>query len=328
MTQMKMNRRQMMLMAGAAAIAVTASSMSPAHAQAAYPADKIQMLLPFGAGGGQDEFARRFIPRMDPAISGQVFIDNRPGGNGILATEMLTKAKPNGYTLIQQTSSFTTNPFLAKSMKFDPLKDLDPISLVARTPHVLVVRKDFPANTIAEFVEYAKANPGTLNYGSGGIGSTNHIAALLLEKATGIEMEHIVYKSATEYNNDLLGGRLDLVFAGSAQGATLANSGGVKALGVTADKRSGMLPDVPTFAEAGLPEVNAYSWTGYLAPAGTPPEIIEQLSAAMQKAAHDPEVQKAFPAHELIGSTPEEFKTFLAEDYAKMGELLKSVQPQ
>jgi len=326
MSNANITRRHLMLVAAAASITV-ASSLQPSYAQDSYPSDKIQMLLPFGAGGGQDEFARRFIPKLDPVISGQIYIDNRPGGNGILATEMLTKAKPDGYTLIQQTSSFTTNPFISKSLKFDPLKDLEPISLVARTPHVLIVPKNSPANTIAEFVELAKSRPGMLNYGSGGIGSTNHIAALLFEKAAGIQMEHIVYKSATEYNNDLLGGRLDLVFAGSGQGATLANSGEVKALGVTHDQRVQLLPDVPTFAEAGFPDVRAYSWTGYLAPRDTPKAIIDQLSAAMQKTAKDPEVQKLFPAHELIGTTPDEFRTFLAEDYAKMGELLKSIQP-
>jgi tripartite-type tricarboxylate transporter receptor subunit TctC len=328
MTLGTISRRHLLKTAAAVTLASAATLGGSAIAQDNYPSKKIQMLLPFGAGGGQDEFARRFLPKLNPEISSQIYVDNRPGGNGILATEMATKAKPDGYTLIQQTSSFTTNPFLSKSLKFDTLKDLEPISLVARTPHVLIVRKDFPANTIEEFVAYAKSQPGKLNYGSGGIGSTNHVAALLMEKAAGIRMEHIVYKSATEYNNDLLGGRIDLVFAGAGQGAALANAGSVKAIGVTDEKRLALLPNTPTFKEAKLPDVTIYSWTGYLAPAGTPKPIIEKLAAAMQKAAKDPEVQKAFPAHELIGTTPEEFKTFIAQEYATMGELLKNVQQQ
>lgn len=319
-------RRNLLKVSAAASLASTSLNIGAAFAQAEYPANKIQMLLPFGAGGGQDEFGRRFLPKIDPAISSQIYVDNRPGGNGTLATEMATKAKPDGYTLIQQTSSFTTNPFLNKSLKFDTLKDLEPISLVAQTPHVLIVRNDFPANTIQEFMAYAKTQSGKLNYGSGGIGSTNHIAALLAQKAGGFEMEHIVYKSATEYNNDLLGGRIDLVFAGSGQGAALAVGGSVKAIGVTGDKRIPQLPNTSTFAEAGLPQITMYSWTGYLAPAGTPRPIIDRLSAAMQKAARDPEVKKLFPSHELIGSTPEEFKAFIAKEYASMGELLKDVK--
>lgn len=316
--------RRRFLHLGAAAGALLVGTRA-SLAQDDYPNDKIRLLVPFGTGGGQDEFARRFIPLLPEPFGASIYVDNRPGGNGILATEMAVKSDPDGYTLLQHTVSFTVNPLLNKSLKFDPLADLAPISLVARTPHVLIARKDLPANTIEELVAYAKENPGKLNYGTGGVGSTNHIAALLFEKANGIEMEHIVYKSASEYNNDLLGGRIDLVFAGSASSAPLVSAGSVRAFGLTGDKRTALLPDVPTFVELGMPDVTIYSWTGYFAPAGTPDAIIDRLSTAMQTTCHDPEAQKLFPAHELVGTTPAEFRDFLVTDSERMSEILKNV---
>jgi tripartite-type tricarboxylate transporter receptor subunit TctC len=320
-----LNRRNVLALSATSLLART-QWCCPALAQADYPSKPVHVLIPFAAGGGQDAFARIFVPLLTGDVGKRAYIDNKPGGNSVIATEITVHARPDGYTLLQQTNSFTANPVLLKTLTFDSRKDLTPVSLVARTPHVLIVNSKLPAQTVQEFIDVAKSSKTTLNYGSGGIGSTNHLAALLLAKAIGVEMEHIAYKGSSEFIRDLVSGEIQLALGGSGQATSLVKGGGkVRALAVTAASRLPSLPDVPTFKELGL-EVEIYSWTGYLAPAKTPSDIIEKLSSIMQATCRDPKVREKFPEHELIGSTPAEFARFLADDFTATAELLKSVK--
>jgi len=313
---------------GFAALAVMGAlflaGADPTHAEEPYPSKVIKLIAPFAAGGGTDVFARRFLPQIGGGIGSKVIIENKPGANSIVATQAVVQAPPDGYTLLLQTNSLIVNPFLLKELPYDTFQDLAPVSLVARTPHVLVVSNSLPVKSVRQLVDYGKAHPDTLNYGSGGIGSTNHLAGAVFAKLAGIKMEHVAYKGASEYMRDLTPGTISLVFAGADQAVTLAKSGKVRALATTGANRLPDLPDVPTMAEAGFP-LEMYSWTGFFAPAKTPQPIIDQLSRDMRAAAQSPQVRKQFSTYELIGSTPEQFADFLNTQTAQVGGLLSEL---
>ncbi len=253
-----------------------------------------------------------------------MIVENKPGANSIIATAAAIQAPADGYTLLLQTNSLVVNPFVVKNIPFDYQKQLIPITQLSRTPHVLVVSRSVQAKSIRELVEYAKANPGKLNYASAGIGSTNHLAAELFSKAAGVKMEHITYKGSAEVLRDLQPGTIQVFFAGADQAATLTHSGVARALAITSAKRNASLPDVPTFAELGL-GVEIYSWTGVFAPAKTPAAIVQKLARAMQAATRENKVREMLSAYEMIGSSPDEFATFLKKEQASVGELLKTL---
>lgn len=303
------------------AAATSGAQESPAQD---YPSRPIRMLVPFAPGGGTDNFARRFLPQLGAGLSEKIFIENKPGANAILATQAAVTSPPDGYTLLLVTNAVTVNPFLQKDLPYDALRDLQPISLVARTAHVLLVSNSLPAKNVRELVDYAKARPGGLNFGSGGIGSTNHLAGELFGKVAGVRMEHIAYKGASEYLRDLTPGTIQVVFGGADQAIQLSKAGTVRALAVTGGKRLIELPDVPTMAEAGYP-LEIYSWTGFMASTKTPKHVIQLLAHAMQTVAIQPEVRRQFSPYELIGSTPEQFDAFLKKDQRDLGSLLKSL---
>lgn len=250
-----------------------------------------------------------------------MIVENKPGANAILATQAAISATADGHTLLLVTNAITINPFLHKELPYDTARDLQPISLVARTAHVLLVSNTLPVKSVRELVDYAKARPGGLNFGSGGIGSTNHLAGEMFGKAAGVRMEHIAYKGASEYLRDLTPGTIQLVFGGADQAIQLNRAGTARALAVTGNKRLAELPDVPTMAEAGYP-VEIYSWTGFMASAKTPKSIVQQVVQQMQAAARKPEVQKLLAPYELLGNTPEEFAAFLKQEQQQLSALL------
>lgn len=295
-----------------------------ASAQGDYPAKTIRLVAPFAPGGGTDGFARRFMPSVGGGIGPKIIVDNKPGANSIIATQAVTQAPPDGYTLLLQTNSLVVNPFIQKELPFDTAKDLVPVSHLSRTPHVLVVTKSLQAKTLRELVEYGKANPRVLNYGSGGVGSTNHLAGEMFAKLAGLQMEHVAYKGSSEYVRDLTPGTIQMVFAGADQATSLTKAGTVRPIATTGAKRLPELPDVPTMAEAGYP-LEIYSWTGVFVPARTPPAIVNKLAQEFAKAARDPKVRQALPAYELIGSTPQEFTDFLKKETLQVGALVKSI---
>jgi tripartite-type tricarboxylate transporter receptor subunit TctC len=295
----------------------------PAHAQD-YPSRPVRMLVPFAPGGGTDGFARRFLPQLGSGLGEKIFVENKPGANAILATQGAIAAPADGHTLLLVTNAITINPFLQKELPYDAARDLQPISLVARTAHVLLVSNALPVKNVRELVEYARARPGGLNFGSGGIGSTNHLAGEMFGKVAGVRMEHIAYKGASEYLRDLTPGTIQLVFGGADQAIQLNKAGTARALAVTGSKRLAELPDVPTMAEAGYP-LEIYSWTGFMASTKTPKAIVQQVAREMQAAARKPEVQKLLAPYELIGSTSEEFEAFLKKDQRQLAALLKGL---
>ena len=296
-----------------------------AGAQEAYPSRPIRVIVPFAAGGGTDDFARRFMPTVGGGIGERVVVENRAGGNTLLATEVAVRARPDGYTILQQTNNFTVNPYLHEKLSFDTMRDFTPLTLAARAPHLLVVNNDLAVRNVAELVALAKARPGQLNFGTSGVGTTNHLAAEMFQKIAGIRLEHVPYRGASEYTNDLLGGRIQMVFAGAAQAIPQAAAGTMRALAFTGAARQRDLPNVPTMMEEGLPGFEIYSWHGYLVPAATPAAISAKLAEEISAACRNPRIQSTIPSTEFVGSTPAEFARFLRDDHARMGELLQNL---
>lgn len=305
--------------------ALLASGLPLSQAQEAFPSRPIKLIAPFAAGGGSDSFARRIVPFLGEGLADQVIVENKPGGNSILATMAVVQAPSDGHTILLQQSTIIVNPFLQKDMPYDRDRDLVPITLSARTPHALVVTNSLPVKSVKELVEYAKANPGKLNYGTGGIGTNNHLAAELLAKTAGIKMEHVAYKGASEFIRDLVPGLLHLGFPGAEQAAQLQKQGSVRVLAVTSARRNPLLPDTPTFAELGFPAVELYSWTGFFAPARTPKEIVQKLARAFHGATRNPKFRELTPSYELLAYTPEQFAEFLKKEHAQTAALLKNV---
>jgi len=292
-----------------------------------YPAKPIQLIVPFPPGGGNDTVARAIAQQAGPALGQSIVVDNRPGAGGIIGADAAARAAPDGYTLfLGGVGSHAVNPNLHAKLSYDPVKDFAPITLVASAPSVLVVTPSLPVRTIAEFAAYARANPGKLNYASNGNGSSSHVAALLYETMSGVKMTHIPYKGVGPAMTDLMTGRVELMFNSIVAILPHIQAGKLRALAVTSSKRSALLPEVPTVAESGLPGYEAGSWYGILAPAGTPPAIIDRLHKEIVKSLKDPEVAKRLAGEgaEVIGSTPQEFAAHIKAELARMREAVRA----
>jgi tripartite-type tricarboxylate transporter receptor subunit TctC len=255
-----------------------------------YPARPVRLIVPFGAGGGTDNLARIIEPHVSKALGQSIIIDNRPGGGSVIGTDAVVKSPPDGYTLVMTDSSIAVNPSLMKSMPYDTLKDLEPVTLLATAPVILVAHPKVLARTLKDFVALAKAQPGKLNYASGGNGSSTHLSGELLKLVASINVVHVPYKGAGPAMNDLIGGHVDVMFSGISSARPYLEAGTLRALAVTGEKRNPAVPDVPTFAEVGFADVTASTYWGVLAPKGTPKEAIDRLSAEFTKALSDPEI--------------------------------------
>src|SRR3954467_9868771 len=278
-------------------------------ALAQYPAKAIHLIVPFPPGGGNDTVARAIAQQMSPALGQPVVIDNRPGAGGSIGAELAAKAPADGYTLfLAGVGSHVVNPNLHAKLPYDPVKDFAPITLIASAPSVLVVNPKVPAQNIAEFTAYARANPGKLNYASNGNGSAAQLAAAMYESMAGVKMVHVPYKGIAPAMTDLLSGEVQLMFGTIVALVPHIQAGKLRALAVTSKKRSSLLTDIPTLAESGLPDYEAGSWYGVLAPAGTPRDIIQRLNGSIVKAIREPQVAKRLVQEgaEGVGGTPEE----------------------
>jgi tripartite-type tricarboxylate transporter receptor subunit TctC len=292
-----------------------------------YPARPIHLVVPFPPGGGNDTVARAIAQQMGPALGQPVVIDNRPGAGGSVGAEAVAKAPADGYTLfLAGVGSHAANPNLHARLPYDPVRDFAPITLVASAPSVLVVNPGVPARSIAEFTAYARAHPGKLNYASNGNGSAAQLAAAMYESMAGVRMVHVPYKGIAPALQDLLGGEVQLMFGTIVALVPHVQAGKLRALAVTSRKRSALLPDVPTLAESGLPDYQAGSWYGVLAPAGTPRAIIDRLHETIVKALRQPEVAKRLAAEgaEVIGSTPEEFGAHIKAELARVASVVRA----
>jgi tripartite-type tricarboxylate transporter receptor subunit TctC len=296
-----------------------------AQAETAWPTKQIKILVGYAAGGSTDVTARIIAQALSERLGQPVIIENRPGAGGNLSADAAAKADPDGYTLLMATSTtFATNPSLYKSLPFDVQADFAPITLTAFIPNLLVVNPSVPANNVADFIAYLKANPDKLNFGSAGNGSSQHISGALFNSLAGVRMIHVPYRGGAPAVNDLLGGQLQVIFAPLVEVLQQVRANNVRALGITTAKRSPLLPDVPSIAET-LPGYEIRLWNGLLAPAKTPPEIIERINRAAVDALRSDEVKAklAEQGSEPVGDTPAEFKAFIESELVKWRRLVE-----
>jgi tripartite-type tricarboxylate transporter receptor subunit TctC len=296
-----------------------------AQAQTAWPTKPIKILVGYAAGGSTDVTARIIAQALSERLGQPVIIENRPGAAGNIAAEAAAKADPDGYTLTMSTSStFATNPSLYKTLPFNVQTDFEPIALTAFIPNLLVVNPSVPANNVAELIAYLKANPDKVNFGSSGNGSSQHISAALFNAMAGVQMAHISYRGGAPAVTDLLGGQVQVVFAPLVEVLQHVRAEKLRALGITTAKRSSLLPDVPTIAES-LPGYEVRLWNGLLAPAKTPPDIIDRINRAAIDALRSSEVKAklAEQGSEPVGNSPAEFKAFIDSELVKWKRLVE-----
>lgn len=291
-----------------------------------YPTRSIRYIVPQGAGGSSDTLARLVTQKLSESLGQQVITDNRPGATGIIGTEIVARAAPDGYTLLQVATSHATNPALSMKMPFDPIRDFTPITLLSQAPNLWIVHPSLPVKNMRELIALAKTRRGEINYSSSGTGSSQHLAGELLKSMAHIDIVHIPYKGSPPALIDLLGGRVVLMCSTIAPAMPLVKSGKLRALAVTSLKRSAAAPEIPTVAETGLPGYEATAWQGVLAPAGTPREVIVKLNTEMVRIVSQPDVRKQLgdQGYEPAGNSPEQFAEYIKTEIAKWTKVIKA----
>jgi tripartite-type tricarboxylate transporter receptor subunit TctC len=303
------------------------AALAAPHAFAqSYPSRTVRLILPFPAGGPTDILGRAIGQKLSEQLGQPVVADNRPGAGGNLGAEQAAKAPPDGHTLLLSSPSISISPSLYKKMPYDPQKDLAPVSLVAGIPNVMVVHPTVPARTLREFVQLAKARPGKLNFGSGGAGTTNHLASELLKTLTKVDMVHVPYKGSNQAMLALLGGEVDMVVIAVSPALPQIEAGKVRALAVLNEKRVPTLPNVPTSREAGIDNFVVSVWYGILAPGGTPRDIVNRLNADLGKVvkAQDVKERLAQAGVEPLHSTPEHFAGFIRSEATRYAQVIRN----
>ena len=311
----------------AAAMALFAGVAAPdASAQAAWPSKPIRIVVPFPPGGTTDILARAAAQKMAEAWKEQAVIDNRPGAGGNIGAELVAKAPADGYTMLMGTvGTHAINASLYAKMPYDHVKDFAPVILVAAVPNVMVVHPSVPAATVAEFIAWAKANPGKVNFASSGSGTSIHLAGELFKTQTGLAMTHVPYKGSAPAIADLIGGQVQVMFDNLPSALPQIRGGKLRALAVTSRERANALPDVPTVAESGLPGFEASSWFGLLAPTGTPREVVVRVNAEIARwlASSDAKDKLASQGAVAAGGTPEDFVSHIAAETAKWQKVVR-----
>jgi tripartite-type tricarboxylate transporter receptor subunit TctC len=308
----------------AAVLACACLATAAASAQS-YPARTVRVIVPTGPSGGADMQGRLMSKRLSESLGQSFFVENRPGASGTIGAEIVSKAAPDGYTLLVTSSLIAVSTTFYTKLTFDPLRDLAAISQIAAAPQLLIVHPSVPARSVAELVALAKRQPGKLNAGSSGSGSINHIVLEMLKQTAGVDIAHIPYKSGGSAGTALIGGEVDLIFAGTAQSLPLVRSGRARALAVTSLEPSATLPDVPTVASV-YPGFVSANWYGMFAPAATPAAIVERLHAEIVKAISAPEIRD-FMAREgaqPVGSTPQAFNAYLRAEIARYKKVVET----
>jgi tripartite-type tricarboxylate transporter receptor subunit TctC len=306
------------------AIVLSCCGVHPVTAQV-YPTKPVRLVVPWPPGGGTDILARAMADKLTETWNQTVYVDNRAGAGGNIGTEIAAKSAADGYTIIFATSSLAYNPALYKALSYDAIKDFVPITLVASIPHVLVVNGGSSISSVRDLITQATANPGKLNYASAGNGSNFHLAAELFTRVAKIKAVHIPYKGGGPAVTAVIAGEVDFTFANLVAALPHVQSGRLRALGVTSEKRSRALPDVPTISESGLTGYEFSTWFGVLAPTGTPPEIIRTLNRDIVRILKTQELMQRLTREgaELIASTPEEFAAFLKQDTDKWSVIIR-----
>lgn len=311
----------LLALASAAAILISGGE----GAAQTYPTRPIQVIVPFAGGSASDVVVRILLERMGAAINGNFIVENRPGAGGNTGTLAGTKAEPSGYVLLMSTSGpLAANRSLFRDLGYNPEKDLEPIALFAVIPNIIVASAKLPVKSLEELIAYAKSRPKQLNYGSVGVGSSQHLAGVYFEQLTGTELTHVPYRNIAQYGPDLIAGTVPLGFQFYPNVAAPMASGDARALAVASEKRLAGLPNVPTSAEAGLKGYVSSGWLALLAPRGTPKPIIEKLHQAVVTAVADPQVRQRFAelGAEPQASTPEELAKFIVSETAKWRDII------
>jgi tripartite-type tricarboxylate transporter receptor subunit TctC len=321
MPRFSSTRRALVAALGCASLAATMG----AHAADAWPSKPITLVVPFSAGGTTDIVARVIGQKLSEALHQPVIVDNRGGAGGTLGAGVVARSAPDGYTLFMATIAHSIAPALYKNLPYDFIKDFEPVGLVATVPNVLIVNNTVPAKTVAELIAYIKKHPNQVNYGSAGIGSTEHLAGELFRSLTGTQITHIPYKGGAPMMADLMGGQVQMALETAPSAAPHVRAGKVRALAVTSAKRSPAFPGVPTLQEAGVKGYDMQTWYALMAPHGTPKAIVDRLHVELEKALKLPDVEKTFAEQGVTAGdmTEAQLETFIRSETAKWGKVVK-----
>jgi len=301
---------------------------SSAHADS-YPSHPIRIVVPFAAGGAADAISRILGKHIGETLGQPIIVENRGGGGGVIGTELVKNAEPDGYTLLlAQSGPISINPGIYAKLSYDPEKDFVPITMTTSYPYVLVVNPSLGVKTLAELVALAKSKPGELNYGTAGVGVSNHLCTELFDNKAGIKMTHVPYRGTSLAVADLIAGQVQVVFADPVSALAHVKAGTLIALAVTSKERSPVAPEVPTVAESGYPGFDAVAWHGIMAPAGTPQPIIDKLNAALLNALKDPQSVKLIEAQaiQIVGSSQQAFASFIKQDIVLWKEVARQAK--
>lgn len=321
-----MNRRQTIQYLSALGILTTTSlHVMAAQDTADYPKAVIKLVIPYPPGGPTDLVGRLAAMAMGETLKQTIFIDNKPGASGMIGAALVAKAAPDGYTLLTNASLHVINPSVYDKVPYDSFNDFAPITQIVDVPLVLVVNSDMPVSNVRELISYLKSRKGTINFGSAGNASSQHLSGELFKLKTGIPLQHVPYKGSSPALTDLMGGQIQLMFDSMPSAMPFITSGKLKALAVTTKKRSSTLPNIPTMQESGVEGYETSTWYGLWAPKGTPPEIVTKLSQAAQEALKKPEVVAHYQrmGAEPVGSSPKEFQAYLRSEEKKWAEIVK-----
>src|SRR5256885_2549893 len=293
----------------------------------AYPSKPIRFVVPYPAGGPLDTVARLLGQKVSESVHQPVIVENKAGAGGNIGADAVAKSPPDGYTILMgAVATHAINPALYASIPYDPVRDFIPVTQIAATPNVLVVNPSLPVKSVRDFVAYAKANPGKLNFGSGSTGSAGHLAGELFKSMAGVEMTHVPYKGAAPAMQALIAGDVQLMFDNLASSLGQIRAGNVRALAVTTARRSALAPDLPTIAESGLPEFDIGTWFGIFVPAATPRDVVDKLHTEFTRALAERDVRDTMLklGAEPVGSRPEEFADYIRAEAQKYARIIKA----
>ncbi len=300
-------------------VAMAAPFVASAARAADYPTNPLKLIVPYAPGGGADAVARILAQHAGASMGQSIVVENKGGAGSIIGTELVAKADPDGYTLLLgQSGPISINPAVYKTLPYDPVKDLAPVTMTNSYPYVLVVNGKLPVSNLKEFIELGKSKPGSMNYGTTGVGAANHLMSELFCAKTGVKMTHIPYRGTALAVADAVAGNVTMVFADPVSALPQVNTGTLKALAVTSPERSPVFPTVPTTRESGYPDLEAVAWHGIFVPARTPQAIVDRLNSELVKALQVREVKEVLnkQAMQPVGDTPQQFAAFLKKDIA------------
>lgn len=307
----------------AAAVAVVWHALAPA--QQPYPSKPLRIISPYPPGGGNDAICRTVAPKLSERLKQQVIVDNRPGANAIVGTELAARSAPDGYTIVLIPSGHAVNATLYKKLPYDSIRDFSPITLAGSSALVLAVHPTLPVRNVKELIALAKSRPGQLTYVSSGVGASGHLAGALFDTMTGTKMLHVPYKGMSLAITDLIGGQVFMTFGTSLSVVPHVRSGRLRALATTGAQRMAALPDIPTIAESGVPGYEATLWYGFVGPARIPPEIVRRLNSEIGAVLKLPDVREhlASQGMEATPNTPEQFAKLLVSDLDRWAKVVK-----